>query len=126
MRHARKDYDAIQAWPTRRPHYAKTSPYEATQLDVDEASCPIIPDDEPVFVLRARDAVGAAAVRMWVDLAHEAGTDEEVLRCVEAWADYMELWAEANGGTRVADVDGDHQRLRTPGEFGNVTGGEPR
>ncbi|WP_434619273.1 hypothetical protein [Azospirillum sp. B2RO_4] len=69
MKHARADYDRIQ----------------------DTAG--IIPADEPVFLIRGQDAVGAAAVRAWADLAEAAGAKPDILFVTRAHADRMEAWA---------------------------------
>lgn len=51
MKHARSDYDRIQ----------------------DPAG--LIPDDEPVFLIRGQDAIGAAAVEFWAGLNEGHGGD---------------------------------------------------
>lgn len=40
---------------------------------------PTIPEDEPVFVIRGKDKLAARAVAHWLDLAGEAGVDDEKL-----------------------------------------------
>ena len=68
MKHARADYDRIQ----------------------DPAGK--IPDDEPVFLIRGQDFVGATAVRIWADLNDLAGGDEQLSRLARAWARKMDAW----------------------------------
>jgi hypothetical protein len=70
MKHARKDYD------------------ERIQ---DSAS--LIPDDEPVFLIRGQDSVGAAAVRAWAHLYRVNGGSDPVYLAVMAHADHMENWS---------------------------------
>lgn len=55
MLHAREDYNRIQ----------------------DPAN--LIPDDEPVFLIRGKDIVGPDAVDAWADLAEKAGADENIV-----------------------------------------------
>lgn len=101
MRHCREDYEAIQPWPTKRPHFAKDA-LDKTFLVPDEmadndALNPIIPEDEPVFVIRAQDAVGPEVVRYWADTAASAGADPSLCRRVHAFAEEMERYADEHG-----------------------------
>lgn len=52
-----------------------------------------IPADEPVFLIRAQDAVGATAVRIWADLAEDAGAKPDILGAARSHAGWMEQWA---------------------------------
>ena len=110
MRHLRADYDAIQPWPSPRPHIAKidgeTQPIHDAGLgtyDEDEFA-PIIPDDEPVFVLRAMDQIAPGAVRDWAMALLALGGDEALADRVLAWADEMESYAHSRGGPKVPDT----------------------
>lgn len=106
MRHCRTDYEAIQPWPTKRPHTVK----QDGQL-LDDAPIyrgkppyePIIPDDEPVFVLRSADVSGPELVRLWADRNERDGGDPATADRVRRWADEMEAYGQANG-TKVADT----------------------
>lgn len=69
MKHSRPDYDRIQ----------------------DPAG--LIPEDEPLFFLRAQYQVAAATVRFWADLAEEAGAGPEMVANARDQADAMEAWA---------------------------------
>lgn len=51
-----------------------------------------IPADEPVFLIRAQDAVGAAAVREWARLHRVNGGSEEAYAAAMDHADKMEAW----------------------------------
>jgi hypothetical protein len=70
MKHSRPDYDRIQ----------------------DPAG--LIPEDEPVFFLRAQDLVAPATVRVWADLAAARGADPEMVANARTQADAMEAWAK--------------------------------
>lgn len=67
MKHARADYDIIQA---------------------DS----LIPADEPVFLIRGQDKVGAAAVRGWADLAEAAGSPPDIVAHAREHAAKMDAW----------------------------------
>lgn len=68
MKHARADYDRIQ----------------------DPAG--LIPDDEPVFLIRGSDAVGAEAVRDWADRALAFGAAPNIVTAARRQADLMDAW----------------------------------
>lgn len=127
MRHLREDYDAIQPWPTKRPHFAKRIPHgtlhrgdAATQLVELGDAAPIIPDDEPVFVLRAKDVIAPHLVRQWAHNRRALRSDAErqpgrldrpllpwddLERRVLAWADEMQAYAaEHYGGGKTPDT----------------------
>lgn len=94
MIHARDDYAAIQDSKFR------------------------IPDDEPVFIIRAQDQVGAAAVRAWADLHEQAGGDPEMARVAREHASRMDAWPKkkpadlprARAGRRVRKGETQHDR----------------
>lgn len=60
-------------------------------------------DDEPVFIIRAQDMVGPAAVRAWAEYARRAGTPEAKCKGAEQVAKDMELWRQKHGGGKVPD-----------------------
>jgi hypothetical protein len=68
MLHARADYNRIQ----------------------DPAG--LIPDNEPVFLIRGQDKSGAAVVRIWADHNDVVGGDPEASRIARAHADLMDAW----------------------------------
>lgn len=76
MRHARPDYERFQ----------------------DPAG--LIPEDEPVFLIRAKDIVGADAVRAWARLAATAGAANNITSAALLHADNMTAWRllHADGG----------------------------
>jgi len=78
--HARKDYARIQ------------DPFCA------------IPADEPVFLIRGQDAIGALAVREWARLNLETGGSAELSAAAIEHAELMDAWpkkkhADAPPGT---------------------------
>ena len=73
MKHARADYDRIQ----------------------DPAG--LIPDDEPVFLIRGRDMVGPSAVESWALLAEMAGASPDIVAAARAQVGRMRGWQQANG-----------------------------
>ena len=79
MQHARKDYQRIQ----------------------DPAG--LIGEDEPVFLLRAKDVVAPAAVQLWADRAEQAGASPNIVRAAREQAHRMILW-QATHGSQVPDL----------------------
>ena len=59
-------------------------------------------DDEPVFVLVARDRYAAQAVRGWAALVHAHGASPKADDAL-ALAARMDAWREAHGGGRIPD-----------------------
>lgn len=82
MKHARSDYDRIQ----------------------DIAG--LIPDDEPVFLIRAKDIVSGDAVRAWADLHDRAGGDPLMSYAARRHALLMDVWNEK----KLADAPEDSIR----------------
>lgn len=116
MRHARPDYDAIQPWPIHRPHLVRDTsdgriiavvgaPHDR---EVDKAVeegrlAPLIPEDEPVFLVRAQDMVGADTVRAWAEFAEGVGADPDMVAAARNHAEAMDRWREEHGGGKVPD-----------------------
>ena len=73
MKHARPDYDAIQ----------------------DPRG--LIPEDEPVFLLRAQDVTAPAVVEYWVMKARDAGALENIVEAAENQAEEMRKWQREHG-----------------------------
>ena len=70
MKHAREDYSRIQdSWGK-------------------------IPDNEPVFIIRAQDVSSGDAVCAWADLNDRNGGDPELSRLARAFAVEMDEWPE--------------------------------
>ena len=68
MKHAREDYNRIQ--------------------DPEEK----IPEDEPVFLIRAQDQVSGDAVRAWAYLNEKAGGDTNLTESARRQATLMDEW----------------------------------
>jgi hypothetical protein len=79
MIHARQDYNRIQ----------------------DPAG--LIPADEPVFLIRAKDKCAPATVRAWAMEARQAGADNDIVFAAFRHADLMEAWQRENG-SQVPDM----------------------
>ena len=52
----------------------------------------LIPADEPVFLIRAQDQVGADVVDHWVDRHLEEGGDEDIAEVAKEVACKMRAW----------------------------------
>jgi hypothetical protein len=68
MKHSREDYDRIQ----------------------DPAG--LIPEDEPVFLLRAQDECAAATVEIWAAYARGSGADPAIVELARNHAAKMRAW----------------------------------
>lgn len=79
MRHARPDYERFQ----------------------DPKN--LIPEDEPVFLVRGQDVCGPDTVRAWCDIASENGVDACFVARALDWADQMEAW-QKKVGAKVPDM----------------------
>lgn len=73
MKHAREDYNRIQ----------------------DPAG--LIPEDEPVFLIRGQDMNAPAALRRYAALAQESGASRDLIDKVVDHAEAMERWQEIHG-----------------------------
>ena len=62
-----------------------------------------IGNNEPVFLIRAKDQVSAAAVRAWAELHKAAGGDPLLSQLAYDHADVMEEWQESYG-KKAADL----------------------
>jgi hypothetical protein len=105
MRHLRSDYNVIQdiAQEAERgtvviaPLYTPLAPTS-------------IGEDEPVFVLRARDIAAPATVEDWCNLVEmRPDHDPVMLRSVRKWANEMRNWQHRNllteNSAKTPDVD---------------------
>lgn len=72
MKHARPDYDAIQPFPTKRPHIVKI---DGETVDASEDKYlgkhmePLIPDDEPVLLIRGQDMLALPTLDFYIKAA---------------------------------------------------------
>lgn len=111
MKHLRSDYDAIQPFPQRRAKIAKIEG-ETVNLDQDPTEKwlglhmdPLIGEDEPVFLLRAKDPVAGDVVRYWAERVAQRGGDPVLVGRVDRWANEMDDWRREHGDERtVPDV----------------------
>ena len=60
-------------------------------------------DDEPVFVLRAKDRLAPMTVQYWADLGGMLGVDPDKTSEARQTARLMEKWAADNGGSKLPD-----------------------
>lgn len=60
-------------------------------------------DDEPVFILVARDRLAAGCVRYWAARAFAQGVNAAKVDEANALADQMDAWREAHGGGKIPD-----------------------
>lgn len=79
MRHARPDYDRIQ----------------------DPAG--LIPEDEPVFLIRAQDACSAETLRAWIDAAIDRHADPGIVKLAYAHLKRFRDW-QFDHGTKTPDL----------------------
>jgi hypothetical protein len=68
MKYARPDYNRIQ----------------------DPAN--LIPENEPVFLIRAQDITAPKVVRYWAVQAEREGAKKDIIRAAQKWASRMEKW----------------------------------
>lgn len=68
----------------------------------------LIPDDEPVFLIRGQDNVAGATVRAWADMAAANGADAEILRIAREHAAKMDDWPKK----KTADLPSNAQITR--------------
>lgn len=85
MKHLRSDWNGIQ--DTNQQYYHKLHP---------SPQCSSIREDEPVFLLRAKDPLAGHVVREWASELFARGGDKELADRVYRWSFEMERYAEAN------------------------------
>lgn len=119
MRHLRSDYDPIQ-WglsdEARSVMHdllialgSSTDPdtfyhtKQAARRLID--AVPKIPDDEPVFVIRAADPLASMVVGFWAYQQHQAGADTALCARVFDWASEMDAYRVARYGTERKHAD---------------------
>lgn len=113
----RPDYDAALApWPVHRAHVVRdTDTDELIEVkgpndrDVDAALAagklaPVIPADEPCFLIRGQDVAAPDTVRAYAHLAAGYDVDPGLVAQVLARADTIEAWQMARGEASVPDL----------------------
>lgn len=99
MRHARSDYDTIQPWPTKRPHVGRHESGEVGLWPPSHSGrdvSPIIPDDEPVFLIRGQDLAAIPAAEAWCEAAQALGADSEILAAVRRHIELVREWQQTH------------------------------
>lgn len=61
-------------------------------------SAGIIPENEPVFLIRGQDRVGPAAVELWSTLADIEGASDEIVDSARKQAEAMRNWQRNHMG----------------------------
>lgn len=64
----------------------------------------LIPEDEPVFLVRGQDVNGPAAVEHWVDLAEQSGASEHSVDVVRKQAELIHEY-QANHIHKIPDIN---------------------
>lgn len=120
MRMSRRDYDCIQPWPTKRAHIFRDDDGEVCDLaevrNLGKHMNPIIPEDEPVFLLRGQDRCAPAAVIKYAEMLEAVGAAKEMVDSVYDWAQVMMDYQDAHfppeewqgvriAGGKVPDAD---------------------
>lgn len=107
MKHARSDYDAIQPWPTQRPHVAKKDGQTVTAPAGHSGTGygPLIPDDEPVFLIRGQDRAAIPAAEAWCTAAEALGADPEIVAAVRRHIEVVREWQETHAKVPDAPAD---------------------
>ena len=63
----------------------------------------LIPEDEPVFLLRGQDKLAPDLLRQWALQLFHKGGDPKMAGIVRDWADTMEEW-QANNTCKLPDL----------------------
>lgn len=66
-------------------------------------SAGLIPDDEPVLLIRGQDLAAVAAGEAWLTEARRLGTDDATVAAVERHLDRVRHWQDHHGG-KVPDA----------------------
>jgi hypothetical protein len=95
MRLLRRDYHAIQPFPDKRPHHVRVEGELVMEDDVQLGVQmePLIPDDEPVFLLRGKDPAAFVAVQAWANEVERRDGDPALVARVREWAAEMAYYA---------------------------------
>lgn len=94
MKHARADYDRFQD-----PALANPEAFPGINP---------IGENEPVFLLRARDAIAPAIVEAWAERYQEEGGNPNTVERVRDFAGDMRAWQKKNG-SKMADCPEDER-----------------
>ena len=80
MRHARPDYERFQDPALQSPELFP--------------GVTAIPDDEPVFLIRAKDVVSGDVVRAWAMMAAKVGANMDIVMAAMEQAKKMDEWKQ--------------------------------
>lgn len=69
-------------------------------------SAGLIPDDEPVFLVRGQDLAALATIDAWIDEARRVGAEPEMIESGFHHRDVVEAWQAAHGA-KVPDAPPD-------------------
>jgi hypothetical protein len=64
----------------------------------------LIPEDEPVFLIRGQDVNGPAVVECWADLAEQLGASEHIVEAARKQAELMRKY-QANHIHKIPDMN---------------------
>lgn len=97
MKHARSDYACIQPWPTKRLHLVKVDGVVRNHDDIEDWEAPssvdpIIPEDEPVFLIRGQDLAAIPAAEAWCEAAENLGADPAIVEAVRRHIEVVRQW----------------------------------
>lgn len=70
------------------------------KIEIESGCLSKVAEDEPVFVLRAKDRLAPAAVRMWAEIAIAANVDPDKVIEAKMLAHEMEKWQLEHGSKR--------------------------
>jgi hypothetical protein len=65
--------------------------------ELEKGTLSKVKEDEPLFVLRARDELAPRVVRFWADVAAIREVDPNKIMEARSVANLMEKWTEKNG-----------------------------
>lgn len=80
--------------------------YEGRFIDTGAPGYPdhVIPDDEPVLLVRGQDKAAPATARAWADENDRLGGDADMSDLVRAHADRIERYQSETGRSKLADM----------------------
>jgi hypothetical protein len=64
----------------------------------------LIPEDEPVFLLRGQDMTAPTVMRYWAQVAQHQGADSKIVQRVLDWAREVERYQQESGIAKVPDL----------------------
>jgi hypothetical protein len=85
--------------------------YEGRFLDLGAPGHPdhVIPEDEPVLIVRGQDKAAPATARAWADENDALGGDSALSQLVRHHAVAIEQYQERTGRSKIADMPASSQ-----------------